>query len=420
MSDQNLAARVRAALEGGEGILRLAPTWVPRSFLMPGGRLKLAREDLYALGTHRGGIDERWFASTTAAANEGAPADEGLSYVVHGTDRFTLKDADRALRLRDDRRQLVEHLQALAGLQQVLRQPRADPAPHAPEPGAGRQAGPRRASPRAITSRPSSTGPATTSRTPSSGSSPARPRPTFTAASSAGTRATTASSIFPRPIDSSPAPAGWFPPTCCTPPARCVTYEPQWGSDVFGMYQSMVEGRRVPWELLVKDVPEAHHHDLDYLVEQLDWEKNVDPEFKKNNYLEPIVRTGGQSAGYVDKWIVYGTVDGKQLFSACELTVEPGRSVTIKDPGAYGLIVGARKRTDRQAGRRQPQLHPVRRGDPGRGLRHRQAGRRRGHVPQHRQRAVCEPALLRARYACRSAQGGRSHEERASEVPRCQ
>ena len=42
MSDQNLAARVRAALDAGEGILRLAPTWVPRSFLMPGGRLKLS------------------------------------------------------------------------------------------------------------------------------------------------------------------------------------------------------------------------------------------------------------------------------------------------------------------------------------------------------------------------------------------
>ena len=70
-----------------------------------------------------------------------------------------------------------------------------------------------------------------------------------------------------------------------------MTYEPQWGSDVFGMYQSMVEGRRVPWDLLVKDVPEEKHHDLDYLVDQLDWEKNVDPEFKANNYLEPIVRS---------------------------------------------------------------------------------------------------------------------------------
>src|SRR5271169_3270200 len=94
MSDQKLAARARAALEAGAGILRLAPTWVPRSFLMPGRRLKLAPQDLYALGAHRGGIDERWFASTTPAANEGAPADEGLSYVVHEGKRvFSLKDA---------------------------------------------------------------------------------------------------------------------------------------------------------------------------------------------------------------------------------------------------------------------------------------------------------------------------------------
>src|SRR5580704_6284271 len=93
MSENNLAAQVRAALDSGEGILRLAPTWVPRSFLVPGARLKLARQDLYALGTHRGGIDERWFASTTPAANEGAPPDEGLSYVVQNGDRFTLKDA---------------------------------------------------------------------------------------------------------------------------------------------------------------------------------------------------------------------------------------------------------------------------------------------------------------------------------------
>src|SRR5271168_2181308 len=88
------AAPVRAALEAAEGLLRLAPTWVPRSFLMPGRRIKLAPQDIYAIGAHRGGIDERWFGSTTAAANEGAPPDEGLSYVVHERKRaFTLKDA---------------------------------------------------------------------------------------------------------------------------------------------------------------------------------------------------------------------------------------------------------------------------------------------------------------------------------------
>jgi len=41
---------------GGEGILRLAPTWVPRSYMLPGRRLKLDARDLYAYGTHRGGM----------------------------------------------------------------------------------------------------------------------------------------------------------------------------------------------------------------------------------------------------------------------------------------------------------------------------------------------------------------------------
>ncbi len=78
---------------------RLAPTWVPRSFLQPGRRLKLHPDDYYALGMHRGGIDERWFGSTTEAANENRNADEGLSRtVVHGDERFLLRDAVAELR----------------------------------------------------------------------------------------------------------------------------------------------------------------------------------------------------------------------------------------------------------------------------------------------------------------------------------
>jgi hypothetical protein len=104
------------------------------------------------------------------------------------------------------------------------------------------------------------------------------------------------------------------------------------------MYQSMVEGRAVPWALLVKDVPKKYHQDLDYLIEQLNWDENVDPSFKDHHYLEPIVADGGASAGYVDKWIVYGKVAGKELFTAKELTVTPGTKASIKDNGAYGLI----------------------------------------------------------------------------------
>src|SRR6266853_4838420 len=86
-------AAVRGAIDSTGGILRLAPTWVPRSFLMPGRRIKLAPQDIYAYGAHRGGIDERWFASTTPAANENRTPDEGLSYIVVGKQRFTLKQA---------------------------------------------------------------------------------------------------------------------------------------------------------------------------------------------------------------------------------------------------------------------------------------------------------------------------------------
>ena len=85
---KNVKSLAEAALQDTGGLLRLAPNWVPRSFLQPGLRIKLHPDDTYAYGANRGGIDERWFASTTEAANEGRVPDEGLSYVVSGGARF--------------------------------------------------------------------------------------------------------------------------------------------------------------------------------------------------------------------------------------------------------------------------------------------------------------------------------------------
>src|SRR5207248_2727685 len=106
----------------------------------------------------------------------------------------------------------------------------------------------------------------------------------------------------------------------------------------FGMYQSMVEGRAVPRGLLTKDFPKEKHNDNAYLVDALDWEANVNPSFKDSHYLEPIQVADSAGDGSVDRWIVYGQVNGKELFSAKELTVNPGAKVTVKDNGAYGLI----------------------------------------------------------------------------------
>src|ERR1700680_1298984 len=91
--ETKISSLVDAALEKSGGLLRLAPCWVPRSFLQPGRRLKLHSDDLYAYGLDRGGIDERWFGSTTIAANENRTPDEGLSYCVFGDSRVTPANA---------------------------------------------------------------------------------------------------------------------------------------------------------------------------------------------------------------------------------------------------------------------------------------------------------------------------------------
>src|ERR1700753_1357465 len=89
------SSELKDVIEAGNGILRLEPCWVPRSFMIPGRRLKLHPDDLYAFGGHRGGINERWFSSTTKASNgPDTLPDEGLSYVRPKTgDKFLLKEA---------------------------------------------------------------------------------------------------------------------------------------------------------------------------------------------------------------------------------------------------------------------------------------------------------------------------------------
>ena len=92
-SKGEIPALLAQAMEEGGGLLRLTPNWVPRVFCKPGRRIKLAQTDWYALGLDRGGIDERWYASTTPADNVGRTEDEGLSYVRVAGKRFTLVEA---------------------------------------------------------------------------------------------------------------------------------------------------------------------------------------------------------------------------------------------------------------------------------------------------------------------------------------
>jgi len=107
---------------------------------------------------------------------------------------------------------------------------------------------------------------------------------------------------------------------------------------VFAMYQSLVGDQIVPEELLWKDTPEDRKGDFDYLVEVLDWEKNVDPSFVASRFMRPQpVRPPAEmeAEGYSEKWICYRS----EAYSAKELTVLPGRTVTITDAAAYGMVM---------------------------------------------------------------------------------
>jgi len=116
------------------------------------------------------------------------------------------------------------------------------------------------------------------------------------------------------------------------------TYEPQKASDVFAMYQSLVNEAIIPEELLWNGTPKESIGDFDALLDVLDWELNVDPKMMANRFMAPIpVRNISEmtAAGYVENWICYKS----DAFSAKELTVMPGKTVTIKDSAAYGIIV---------------------------------------------------------------------------------
>lgn len=335
--EKGVAKLVEGALAESGGLLRLAPCWVPRSFLQPGKRLKLHPDDLYAFGLDRGGIDERWFASTTPAANENRTPDEGLSYVVHAGQRFTLQQA------------VAECGALLVGKRiwdQYKRWPvyskyfdNMGPIPHHMHQSAAQ------AKLVGLEGKPESY------YFPPQHNNVGNNFPyTFFGLEPGTTKAQVRKCLedwnkgdngildLSKAYRLKPG-TGWLVGPCILhAPGSLCTYEPQWGSDVFGMYQSLVEGRYVPWDLLVKDVPKDKHRDLDYIVEQLDWESNVDPSFKDNHYLEPVPVADTAKEGWVDRWIVYGKVDGKEYFSAKELTVEPRTKCTVKDNGAYGLI----------------------------------------------------------------------------------
>jgi hypothetical protein len=304
---------------------------------MPGRRLKLHPDDYYALGAHRGGIDERWFASTTEAANDNRQVDEGLSYVAHDGERFTLLEAIAA----EGPRLIGKAMWDKYGRWPVYSKffDNLGPIPHHMHHDAEQAAKlGRQGKPEGYYFPPQLNNTGNNFPHTYFGLEPGTTKENIRECLANWSRGDNGILDYSKAYRLNPG-TGWHvPPRILHAPGSLLTYEPQWGSDVFAMYQSMVEGRYVDWDLLTKDTPEQYKHDLDYLVEELDWEANTDTHFRDHHYLLPIPVADTWTEGYVDRWVVYGKFKGEQLFCAKELTVDPGVKVTIKDGGACGLI----------------------------------------------------------------------------------
>ncbi len=330
------------ALEQGEGILRLAPNWVPRSFCVPGRRLKLHPDDYYALGGERGGIDERWFSSTTPADNGPLTApNEGMSFIVwkdgDTVEQVLLRDAVDELKADlvgdrvwnehnrwpiyskffDNKKALphhIHHRDEHARLTNQLGKPEAYYFPpqvnnHSGEfpytffglePGTTRD----------------------------------QVRECLELFTRGDNKITSLSRAYRLEVGT-----GWdVPPGILHAPGSLCTYEPQRASDVFSMFESLTGDDVVPEELLWKNTPADRMNDIKYLLDIIDWDLNLDPSFKENRFMEPVpVRDPEEMGeeGCFESWICYKS----SAFKAKELTVYPGRTVTIRDNAPYGLIM---------------------------------------------------------------------------------
>lgn len=328
------------ALDAGAGVVRFAPAWVPRAFCTPGRRIRLHPDDYFPLQQGRGGIDERWLASAIRADN-GPQTDpyEGLSLVVDPNggllpfDEFVAHHQNQSVGQRlwdehgswpmyskffDNQQALPFHVHHRDEHAALVDKP-GKPEAYYYSPHMNNHLGDQPISFLGLQ-------PEVTRE---------QVRERLEAFSAGGdNRITDLARGYRTQLGT-----GWdVPAGVLHAPASVCTYEPQVACDVFCMCESWSNNREVPEELLWKDVPDDRRGDLDFIVDLLDWEMNVDSYFVTNRFMVPYSTERSLADGetaYVERWVVFRS----SHFSAKELTIRPQQTVTITDSDAYGAIV---------------------------------------------------------------------------------
>jgi len=326
---------IRAIFDKGKGVLKLAPTWVPRSFNEPGKRLRLHPDDYFAFGMDRGGICERWLGSVTVALNgpKTGPT-EGMSYVVNEAGEKVLfsevVDALKAdligdtlykeygtwptfAKLYDYEKPLFHHLHLSEEKANKIGKHGKPEAYYFP------------IQYNAYLGRFPLTyfgfDPSTTKEAV---------KDCLRNYANRDTRITELSRAYRIKLGS-----GWYTPAgVIHAPASVVTYEPQWNSDVNTIMENVTMGEVNGEDLLTGCQPEDEKGDIDALFAQIDWEESTRKDYKETYYREPKPRKADQ-AGLSEQWIAYAN----EWIAGKEITVAPGASVTVKDAACYCALV---------------------------------------------------------------------------------
>jgi hypothetical protein len=324
---------VEGALAEGNGILRLKPAWVARTFLPPGRRLGVP-ESQYHLGP-RGAICERWLASTTAADNAVRVPDEGLSFLaLEGGHELTLRDAvaaageaimgsayaathptlDRLAKIFDYGDSLPYHFHQMKRHAALVGRNPKEEAYYFP---AGVDMGPHPESYLGVH-------PSIVERKQFDLFLPHLVEWN----SDRILQYSKAYKLLPG--DGFHIPAGVL-----HAPGSALTIELQEDSDVLSMIQARVGVHPIDKELLYKDVRPEDRARLGEraILEMIDWETSGDPWFYENRHTPPVLIAAQE--GGEEHWIFYNTT----RFSGKRLVVKPGGRFASTDAGVYSVFV---------------------------------------------------------------------------------
>ena len=328
---------IQETFERGAGILHLLPAWVTMNFNRAGGRLRLHPQDWYPRGLKAGSVKERWMSSVLTPRKDST---EGLSFAL-------LADGSRApfpevidalgedlvgpeyrrkygswpvhAKFFDYAEPLFLHLHldhASAARIGAVGKPEAYyfPLQLNNHPGA----------------RPSTY----------FGLAPGVTREQFLARLMAWEKGDTHILELSRAYHLELG-TGWYtPPGVLHAPGSYLTYEVQWNSASGALFENVTSNGEIfgldslrracppPQETTQDDFP------WENILSLIDWPTNLDPHYR-DHYFRPPAAIPHEKGPWTESWIVYGN----PYFSAKELSVAPGQSVTITDERAYGCVV---------------------------------------------------------------------------------